>query len=270
MKEQRILYILLTYYPKEKEIMRIIHSLSPCNVVIVDNTPNNESNLKPIIFPSFAKYLPQSKNLGYDGGVNVGFQYGMQHGFDWMIILNDDITLSQKDFVYATKQLQLLKSGIAGPKIGTLDPMRFSTIFKKSNANITDPYAYVSGAFLAIHRDVIISIGMMYEPYFIYFEDCDYSMCVKKAGFPIFELRLNTFYHQESKSIGQKSFLKEYYHARNHLLFIERHAPMRVKIHELVRMPKSLLEFWKQRNIGAITGIKDFALRRFGQYKRNV
>jgi len=267
MKKELVQYILLTMNPNVRGIRRIIDSISPETVIVVDNTPGETSGFRDYHFPSHVVYLPQYKNLGYDGGVNIGLTYCMNHDAEWMVILNDDIKISSQDMQKATKELLQYPPGIAGPKIGTLDPVRFSSVLTEKNSDVTDPYSYVSGVFLAIHREVIQKIGMMYEPYFIYFEDCDYSIRAKKADFPIYELRLRTFYHHESQSIKQKSFLKEYYHARNHLLFVTRHASIHVQFHEVLRMPKTLYEHWQRRNIGAITGIKDFALRRFGTYR---
>lgn len=268
MKNLNIQFIVLTINPKIKEIRTLIDVIAPNTVILVDNTPGISSGFHEFQFPSHVVYLGQHRNLGYDGGVNIGLTYGIDHQAEWMVILNDDIDVSRLDIRKTVKDLTQLSPGIAGPKIGLLDSVRFSTVFTKKNADIRDPYSYISGAFLAIHRSVIKRIGTMYEPYFIYFEDCDYSISAKKAGFPLYELQLSTFYHHESQSMRQQSFLKEYYHARNHLLFVERQAPISVQLHEFTRMPKTLHEHWKNRNIGAITGIKDYAMRRFGEYKQ--
>ena len=55
-----------------------------------------------------------------------------------------------------------------------------------------------------------------------------------------------------------------YYLARNHLLFVSRQAPLRVKLYEAFRFPKTLSEHIMRHESGALRGIKDYVFRRFG------
>ena len=81
-------------------------------------------------------------------------------------------------------------------------------------------------------------------------------------------LELGKAKHKESKSLGQGSYLHQYYLARNHLLFVERIAPIRVKMYEVIRFPKTITEHLTRHEHGAIAGIADYFIRRFGKTRK--
>jgi hypothetical protein len=64
--------------------------------------------------------------------------------------------------------------------------------------------------------------------------------------------------------------LIEYYQERNHLLFIEKHAPLRIRVRELIRLPKTVLEIYKERDKKIkqyrLRGVFDYLRRKFGEY----
>ena len=62
----------------------------------------------------------------------------------------------------------------------------------------------------------------MYEKYFLYYEELDWSERIRKAGWRIvYEPRCCVF-HKESATTGQESPLRTYYITRNRLLFASR------------------------------------------------
>ena len=84
-------------------------------------------------------------------------------------------------------------------------------------------------------------------------------------GFWILQLSLDGVTHVDTASLGKGSYLHQYYLARNHFLFVERLAPFSVKLHELVRLPKTVWEHIVRHEQGALHGVRDYLLRRFGQ-----
>ena len=96
---------------------------------------------------------------------------------------------------------------------------------------------------MAIHKRVIEKIGYFYEPYFMYYEDADLCVRAKNAGFPLKKLNGAGIEHSDRPVWGKGSRIHEYYLARNHLWFVWRLAPWNVKLYELIRLPKTLLEF---------------------------
>ncbi len=234
-----ILFVLLTYKPDGKELARLLKSLGNVPTTIIDNT---------------------KKNLGYAGGVTVGIKKALHDGVDWIVVINQDLHVTIEAIGNLVDVLSQNEIGVVGPFAGALDAKRWTTILPSKNVN------YISGSCMVIHRAVFEKIGYFYEPYFMYYEDADFCVRAKNAGFPIVHLPLPGISHTDTTSLGRGSFLHQYYLARNHLLFVERNAPPGVKLHELVRLPKTIWEHCIRQEWGALAGIRDYFLRRFGQY----
>lgn len=205
-------------------------------VMIVDNTKNNR---------------------GYGGGANAGMKRAMRQGAQWFVIMNQDVKMTKEAVGSFTDILRKSQPAIVGPFAGQLDPKRWTTIVPATKMD------YISGSVFAIHRDVIDKIGYFFEPYFMYYEEVDYCMRSKSAEFPLRWLPISGITHEESVGLGKGSFLHEYYLARNHLLFVERCAARSVKLHEFLRLPKTIFEHIVQP--GALLGLFHYFIRRFGR-----
>lgn len=259
--KQNIWFIVVTYKPDIKLLESMTSTLPADNLIIIDNSPD----LMPVYsFTTVQKVFRASGNLGYGGGANVGIQRALKRGAEWVVILNQDLRFSKKAIEEFCFKLQSFDPCIAGPFTGDLDVKRWTTIFPSLNDTKID---YISGSFLAIHRDIIKEVGFFYEPYFMYYEDVDYCIAAKNKGFMMHKIHINDIYHGDEPSLGKNSFLHQYYLARNHLLFVERQAPLKVKLREYLRLPKTLFDHYQKGETGAMVGIRDYLLRRFGQYK---
>lgn len=233
-----IYFVLVTYKPNKKALEALKKTLADWPVVVVDNTDNNR---------------------GFSGGANAGIFEAMKAGAQWIVVMNDDMLLTQEAIQKFTDILKKSPAAIVGPFAGALDTVRWSTIYPSRTVD------YISGSIMAIHRKVIEAVGYFYAPYFIYYEEVELCLRAKRAGFPLIHIPLAGVSHKESETMGRGSFLQEYYAARNHLLFVSRNAPISVQIHEIIRMPFTLYKYYQDGNVGALTGIKDFALRKFGK-----
>ena len=87
------------------------------------------------------------------------------------------------------------------------------------------PTPYAHGAAMMVKREVIEKAGLMPECYFLYYEELDWSMMMRRAGYDIWYEPAMTVYHKESQTTGQQSPLRTYYITRNRLLFVKRNNP---------------------------------------------
>jgi GT2 family glycosyltransferase len=86
------------------------------------------------------------------------------------------------------------------------------------------PTPYAHGAAMMVRRDALERVGLMPECYFLYYEELDWSMMIRRAGDDIWYEPACTIYHKESQATGQDSPLKIYYLTRNRLLFVHRNT----------------------------------------------
>lgn len=235
---KKVQFVIPTYNADKNELASLFKSLKSFPIIVVDNT---------------------KKNLGYAGGVTVGIKRALHDGADWVVILNQDLHVDNKAIKKFATILLGSEIGIVGPFGGELDKKRWTTILPSIHVD------YISGSCLAIHKNIFGKIEF-YEPYFMYYEDADFCVRARKAGFPVEKIFIKGINHEENTSLGRGSFLHQYYLSRNHLLFVERNAPFFVKLHELFRLPKTIYEHWERRELGALLGIRDYLFRRFGIY----
>lgn len=231
-----IQFVILTYHPRIEEIKKHIKTLSGYPVIVVNNTPGEKSSATK----GNVTHIKSGENVGYTGGMNVGIRHALGKGAEWVILLNDDIGISKADVKLFVRFLKNAQPGIVGPFSGTLDPRRWTTIYPAKDESRLD---YLSGSCLAIHKSVFDAIGLLYEPYFIYYEDVEFCVRAKRAGFPIMQINLPGIFHKDGTVFGRGSKTQEYYLARNHILFVARNAPLPVKLYEFIRLPKTLYDY---------------------------
>jgi hypothetical protein len=80
----------------------------------------------------------------------------------------------------------------------------------------------VSGCVMLIRREVFEAIGLFHEDYFFSFEDLDFCLTARRAGFHTFLAGDALAYHEGGRSIGTHAVQRLYYGTRNHLLLAHR------------------------------------------------
>ena len=247
MEVEKLLSIITINYNGLKDTCELIDTL-PLNdetieVIVVDNasTQDEATELEkryPLII-----VIRSDKNLGFAGGNNLGIKAA--HG-KYLFFINNDTILSQPSVLslLITRLESSAQIGMVCPKIRfTWDkqpiqyagytPLSKITLRNKSigfgeqdNGQYDTPHPtpYAHGAAMMVKREVIEKVGMMPECYFLYYEELDWSMMIRRAGYEIWYEPACTIFHKESQTTGQMSPLKTYFITRNRLLFAQRNA----------------------------------------------
>ena len=221
-------------------------------------------------------------NIGFASGVNKGVNEVLKNKYiKYIFILNNDISFVGQSIKPLIKCLNSPNIGIVSPiqKIdknlyiteGIIDKNRFTaghkfvTINDKTGIKLAD---FVSGSCMLVRRDVFENVGWFDERYFMYYEDVDFCYRANKQGYKSALVSSVVIKHRSSASINKLD--KEYYLARNHLLFVEKNSPWRVKARELVRFPKTIFEHAVRHKKGraALGGLFDYFICSFGIRKK--
>lgn len=251
MEIEKLLSIITVNYNGLKDTCELMESL-PLNdesleVIMVDNaSKEDEASVIAQRFPQ-VKVIRSKQNLGFAGGNNLGIQ--VAHGKYLFFINNDTLFRCKKEDVRKKMLQPLIDRLDCSPKIGMVCPkIRFTwgnqliqyagytplssiTLRNKSigfneedHGQYDTPYPtpYAHGAAMMVKREVIEKAGMMPECYFLYYEELDWSMMIRRAGYEIWYEPACTIYHKESQTTGQQSPLRGYYITRNRLLFAKR------------------------------------------------
>jgi len=212
------------------------------------------------------RLLMSKKNLGFAGGNNWGMR---QAKGDYMFIVNNDTEVTP-DLVNL-----LLAPFFTNPSIGVTCPKikyfsnpdiiqyagfnpinpytgRTSTIgdmeTDKGQYNISGPTSGAHGCAMMVKKEVIEKTGMFPEKFFLYYEEWDWSVRIKKAKYIIWYTAEATIYHKESMSVGKQNPMKVYYHTRNRILFMRRnnnffHLSIFALFFTFFTMPKSIYKY---------------------------
>lgn len=252
MEIEKLLSIITVNYNGLKDTCELMESL-PLNdesleVIMVDNaSKEDEASVIAQRFPQ-VKVIRSKQNLGFAGGNNLGIQTARGK---YLFFINNDTLLEVKGqrtevndvFQPLIERLESSeKIGMACPKIRFSwgnQPIQYTGYTRLSSITLRNhpigygeedhgqydkphitPYAH--GAAMMVKREVIEKAGMMPECYFLYYEELDWSMMIRRAGYEIWYEPACTIYHKESQTTGQQSPLRGYYITRNRLLFAKR------------------------------------------------
>ncbi len=245
------------------------------------------------------QFIKNKENLGFSGGNNVGIRYALDKGADYVVILNNDTVLDKNLIIELLKVAESDKKiGIVVPKIyfakgqefhkdryaasdkgkviwyagGIMDWPNVMGIHRGVDEVDHGQYErlekteFATGCCMIVKKEVIEKIGPpaggFDEKYFLYYEDADFSMRVKHAGYTIMYAPKAVIWHLNAGSVGGSgSSLQDYYTTRNRMLFGLRFAPLRSKI-ALFR--ESIRLFVTGRKWQRV-GIRDFYCSRFGK-----
>ena len=227
-------------------------------VIVVDNaSKDDEASVIAQRYPQ-VKAIRSEKNLGFAGGNNLGIKAAQGK---YLFFINND-TLLYKEVegegwkVKGDMFRPLINRLESSPKIGAVCPkIRFtwadspiqfagytplSTITMRNRSigfgekeqgqyNTPHPTPYAHGAAMMVKREAIEKAGMMPENYFLYYEELDWSVMIRRAGYEIWYEPTSTIFHKESQSTGQHSPLRTYYITRNRLMFVSRNVQPPIK-----------------------------------------
>lgn len=240
------LSVVILNWNGKKDTLACLDSLQkteapPFNTIVVDNGSHDDS-VAAISkeFPSVT-LLQTGKNLGYAGGNNVGIEYALEQGADLVLLLNND-TLVDRHFITALLQVSEEKNaGIFGAyPLRMTHPDKLDHLGGRWNAETatfdlvgleatkgfrTDqPLDYVCGCSILIRRQVFETIGMLEPTFFLFWEEADFCVRAKKAGFGIDICYEAELLHKVSASFVGGTPHKTYFWWRGRCLWIERNC----------------------------------------------
>lgn len=294
-QEKNIYIIILNWNGKkflEKCINSVLKSTYKVNVVVVDNA-SSDGSVKYLKknYPQIA-ILKNKTNFGWGGGNNSGVEYALKREADAIFILNNDTEIEEKCVTNLVNELfKRREIGIVGPKIylsvkdkrtrkisfagGKFTKNRYFGIHvgdKQVDVGQFDSVKeteFTTGAAMMVKSEVFKKVGLFEERFFIYYEEGDFCMSTKKAGYKILFVPDAHVYHAFSGTVKLNSPFQHYYTTRNHYLFVQMNAPLDVKIREFMRTPKTIYEFLSSKDTNkkkySLLGIRDYYLRKFGK-----
>ena len=228
-----------------EDLMECLRSLKVSkyyNEVIVVDNGSTDGSVAAIAqkFPDFA-VIETGKNIGF-GANNIGISRALQAGADYVLLLNNDTWVDPECF---SRLLQVAEenpqAGILSPRIcyysepamiwydgGKLE--KVNGFWKHQHINedahvgcVSDEIRevdYICGCAMLIRRSVIEHIGGLNSRFFMYWEDGEFSLRARNAGFQLLHVPSAIVLHKVSRSTGgSESPDVLYYMERNRYFF---------------------------------------------------
>jgi len=223
-------------------------------VIVVDNGSEGED--AQVLKEKFGDYIyliRNDKNYGSTGGNNIGMRYALDNSnADYLLLLNNDTIV---DAQFITEMLKVAETdptiGIAGARVyyyddpdrlqpagvkislwtaqtkGLVEAPMQRTKRTEVDGGQYDPVRevdWVTGCCFLIKKRVVENIGFFDESFFCYWDEPDYCLRAKKAGYKIVYVPRAKLWHKVGAATKKVTGFGHYYGARNSFLFMRKHA----------------------------------------------
>jgi GT2 family glycosyltransferase len=211
-------------------------------VIVVDNGSRENPTIACLKEYPEAKIILTGSNLGFSGGNNVGLKAAKG---DFFFIVNNDTEFTPGLLEGLLDSFKTHRdAGLVSPKFhyffhkGTIEYAGFNKVNVLTGRNTSigkgeidqgqydqpreTPYAHGGG--MMTSREVVNTVGMMPEIFFLYYEELDWSEQMRRAGYKVYYQPASLIYHKESMTTGKASTLKTFYQTRNRILFMQRNV----------------------------------------------
>ncbi len=218
-------------YPKEKLELIIVDNPHPTHGLSM-------AHLTAHVLPKSGRtlpcvtLLPQTENLGFAGGNNVGVTYAIAHNFDYIFFLNNDAYPTADTFTELVRVFETDARIAIAQSLLLLHPRRelinssgnmihfcgfgycrdYQVPVADRDLQPIEDIPYASGAAFMIPTVLCRQFGAWDGDFFLYHEDMEWSLRLKSLGYRVVLASKSIVYHAYE---FQRSISKFYWMERN-------------------------------------------------------
>ncbi len=264
MTQPTVAALVLSYNGREVTL-QALESLSrmsygAVDLVVIDNG-SSDGTYEAVngAFPA-VHLLRTENNLGAAGGCNLGIRYAMEKGYDYLLILNNDIEVDPEMLS------ELIEVVERDPTIGCVGPkeyffedrqriwsaggiLRFrESITAERGAGQIDrgqfdqdtEVDYINGCAMLIRRQAVEATGLWDPLFHLAVEDADFCTRMKTHGYRCFYAHRARLWHMVSYATGVYKPGKTFHTGRSTALFMRRYGNSWQKLKTLVFLAATL------------------------------
>ena len=248
--------------------MRCIESLLTStyekhSIVVVDNgSGNDDADRIEDRFGGRIELIRAPRNLGYGGGANLGILWALGQHVDYVWILNNDTVITVDAIGRLVAAMETDRGlGASSPLIdapigpespegiwysgGTVNLARAETHHLRTSPGPTPgviPTGYITGCAMFLRSEALQASGLFWESLFLYWEDVDLSLRLRRAGWGLGVVPSATISHLVHGSV--RPDVAERFYSRNAILVARRHESTRVVVRALMSLLTRLVRHW--------------------------
>lgn len=207
-------------------------------LLVVDNCSTDDSVTRiRAAYPDLS-LIQIDKNLGFAGGNNVGIRHALAQGAEYIWLLNNDTVVESRALG------AMVKAAEEDARIGAVGSVLYEMqrpgevqawgggkvstwwgISRYHKGRVSKKYLhYITGASIMIKSSALREVGLLDERFFMYWEDVDFGVRLRKAGWKLVVAADSHVQHREFASSGGTSVLTDVYFNSSAVPFFEKHA----------------------------------------------
>ena len=227
-----------------KDTLECLNALKGCKypgltVIVVDNGSTDDSIARIRTAHPDILLLESEDNLGFAGGNNIGIRYALAHGAEYLWLLNND-TKPAPDALCA-----LVAKILTDRSIGAVASICYfadapSTVQAWAGGRVNlwigysrlstvphgdDWFHTLNGTSMLVARTAIEDAGLLDEGFFLYWEDTEFCLRLRKKGWRIVAAPDSRVLHKVNASTGGNKLLLDRYQTASGLRLLRLHSP---------------------------------------------
>ncbi len=177
-------------------------------------------------FPE-VRLLPLPNNLGFGGGMNAGLEAALEDGHDFFLCLNNDMVVDPaflQPLVAATDEDKVVPYPILNKyaKPEAIDSVGHRvSLFTGITRPVAPGQPGLPESVQLMSRELLETVGGWKEEYFAMYEDTEYNLRIREAGWRFVCIPESKLYHKRGRTSGRVPGLVSYYSIRNRIRLVE-------------------------------------------------
>jgi len=205
-------------------------------IVVNENSRDGTAEKLKEMFPEII-LIQAEKDIGYCRASNLGIQKALEGGAEYIFLVSNDTKDFSKNYLEEVIKIfeRDKKIGLVGSRVMDFDG---NDSWYGQNEKKLGVIRNTPDCGFAVRADLLKEIGLLDEKFFVYFEDLDFILRLRKAGYKTAFVPSVKFAHLGGATISRVGFVFHYYRVRNIFLFLKKHGkeiPFKVKTKEAIK-----------------------------------
>lgn len=201
----------------------IVNGVLKPDILVIDNASNDSTVDKIQTTFEEVKLIKNLKNMGFGRAINLGFDFGIESGYDYFLIINQDAELKYKSLEGLIGFAKLLNvDGWAIISPWNLDSNGDTEYYFEDNLNKRSgnyspktigefdaiPVDFINAACWLVNAKALKKLNGFDKRFFMYGEDLDFCNRAKYFGYKLFVMKDVYCIHHKEKGDYEKDSKK--------------------------------------------------------------